>query len=92
VSVSIVFIVGGGFAGLSAARALANAPVQIDLVDRRNYHVFQPLLYQVATAAKVLEWYGVRLLTTPRAGATSQRSILQIAVRDGTHAPLGIAG
>lgn len=46
-----VYIVGGGFAGLWAARALARAPVRVVLVDRRNYHVFQPLLYQVATAA-----------------------------------------
>jgi NADH:ubiquinone reductase (H+-translocating) len=46
-----VFIVGGGFAGLAAARALAAAPVAITLVDRRNHHVFQPLLYQVATAS-----------------------------------------
>ena len=46
-----VVIVGGGFGGLNAARALARAPVQITLVDRRNHHLFQPLLYQVATAA-----------------------------------------
>ncbi len=46
-----VLIVGGGFAGLAAARALADAPVEVMVVDRRNYHVFQPLLYQVATAA-----------------------------------------
>ncbi|CAG1006220.1 NADH dehydrogenase [Phycisphaerales bacterium] len=46
-----VVIVGGGFGGLNAARALAHAPLQITLVDRRNHHVFQPLLYQVATAA-----------------------------------------
>src|SRR4051794_18529971 len=46
-----VVIVGGGFGGLYAARALAPEPVQITLVDRRNYHLFQPLLYQVATAA-----------------------------------------
>lgn len=46
-----VFIVGGGFAGLAAAKALADAPVEVMLVDRRNHHVFQPLLYQVATAA-----------------------------------------
>lgn len=43
-------IVGGGFAGLWAARELAKAPVRITLVDRRNHHLFQPLLYQVATA------------------------------------------
>jgi NADH dehydrogenase len=46
-----VVIVGGGFGGLAAARALAGAPLRITLVDRRNHHVFQPLLYQVATAA-----------------------------------------
>jgi NADH dehydrogenase len=46
-----VIIVGGGFAGLSAAKALAKAPCDVRLVDRRNHHVFQPLLYQVATAS-----------------------------------------
>lgn len=46
-----VLIVGGGFAGLAAAKALADAPVEVMLVDRRNHHVFQPLLYQVATAS-----------------------------------------
>lgn len=46
-----VFIVGGGFAGLEAAKALAGAPADVTLIDRRNHHVFQPLLYQVATAA-----------------------------------------
>lgn len=44
-----VVIVGGGFGGLYAARALRTAPVRITLVDRRNFHLFQPLLYQVAT-------------------------------------------
>jgi NADH dehydrogenase len=43
-------IVGGGFAGLWATRALADAPLRITLVDRSNHHLFQPLLYQVATA------------------------------------------
>jgi NADH dehydrogenase len=46
-----VVIVGAGFGGLSAARLLAKAPVDITVVDSRNYHLFQPLLYQVATAA-----------------------------------------
>ncbi|MDE3034372.1 MAG: NAD(P)/FAD-dependent oxidoreductase [Nitrospirota bacterium] len=46
-----VVIVGGGFGGLYAAKALRQAPVRITLVDRRNHHLFQPLLYQVATAA-----------------------------------------
>ena len=45
-----VVIVGGGFAGLWAARGLARAPVRITLLDRGNHHLFQPLLYQVATA------------------------------------------
>src|SRR5206468_13082902 len=44
-------IVGGGFGGLYAARALRRARARVTLVDRRNHHVFQPLLYQVATAA-----------------------------------------
>jgi NADH dehydrogenase len=46
-----VVVVGGGFAGLNAARALAGRPVHVTVVDRRNHHLFQPLLYQVATAA-----------------------------------------
>src|SRR5688572_12415201 len=45
-----VVIVGGGFGGLHAAKALRRAPVEVVLVDRRNHHLFQPLLYQVATA------------------------------------------
>jgi NADH dehydrogenase len=46
-----VVIIGGGFGGLSAARALKRAPVDITLIDRRNFHLFQPLLYQVATGS-----------------------------------------
>jgi NADH:ubiquinone reductase (H+-translocating) len=46
-----IVILGGGFGGLNAARALARAPVRVTLIDRRNHHLFQPLLYQVATAA-----------------------------------------
>ena len=45
-----VVIIGGGFGGLSAAKALRKADVQVTVLDRRNHHVFQPLLYQVATA------------------------------------------
>lgn len=45
-----VVIVGAGFGGLNAARALAKGPVQITVIDRKNHHTFQPLLYQVATA------------------------------------------
>ena len=47
----LALILGGGFGGLYAARALQKAPVEITLVDRSNHHLFQPLLYQVATAA-----------------------------------------
>ena len=43
-------IIGGGFGGLAAAQALKRAPVRVTLVDRHNHHLFQPLLYQVATA------------------------------------------
>src|SRR5437667_3366865 len=46
-----VVILGGGFGGLYAAKALRRAPVRITMLDRRNHHLFQPLLYQVATAA-----------------------------------------
>ncbi len=45
-----VVVIGGGFGGLAAARVLTGKPVRVTLVDRRNHHVFQPLLYQVATA------------------------------------------
>jgi len=45
-----IVVIGGGFGGLKAAESLAHLPVQITLVDRRNHHTFQPLLYQVATA------------------------------------------
>jgi NADH dehydrogenase len=44
-----VVIVGGGFGGLCAARGLAGAPVSVTLIDKRNYHLFRPMLYQVAT-------------------------------------------
>lgn len=46
-----VLIIGGGFAGLQAAKRLARAPVNITVIDRRNHHLFQPLLYQIASAA-----------------------------------------
>lgn len=61
-----VVILGGGFAGLYAARGLADAPVRITLVDRRNHHLFQPMLYQVATAA-----------LTPSSIAAPIRSVLR---------------
>ena len=45
-----IVIIGGGFAGIAAARALRKSDADIILIDRRNHHIFQPLLYQVATA------------------------------------------
>src|SRR5437773_12057343 len=45
-----VVIVGGGFGGLAAAKALRRTPVEVILIDRTNHHLFQPLLYQVATS------------------------------------------
>src|SRR5579862_6293634 len=61
-----VVIVGGGFAGLAAAKALAKTPAKIILIDRTNHHLFQPLLYQVATA-----------VLTPSQIATPVRGILR---------------
>src|SRR5208283_2254913 len=46
-----VLILGGGFGGLHAARALKRVPVDVTLLDRRNFYLFQPLLYQVATGS-----------------------------------------
>src|SRR5581483_10270565 len=45
-----IVVIGCGFGGLTAAKALAKLPVRLTLIDRRNHHLFQPLLYQVATA------------------------------------------
>src|SRR5918992_328916 len=63
-----VVIVGGGFAGLYAAKALANEAVDVTLIDRKNHHTFQPLLYQVALA-----------LLSPGEIAASLRHILRKA-------------
>src|SRR6266436_2695043 len=62
----LIVIVGGGFGGLAAAKALKNTPAEIILIDRANHHLFQPLLYQVATTA-----------LTPAQIATPIRSILR---------------
>src|SRR5580704_19564493 len=50
-SVHRVVVVGGGFGGLQAVAKLRRAPVEVTLIDRRNFHLFQPLTYQVATGA-----------------------------------------
>src|SRR5271154_2879586 len=46
-----VVILGGGFGGLNAAQKLKRAPIEVTLIDRRNFHLFQPLMYQVATGS-----------------------------------------
>jgi NADH:ubiquinone reductase (H+-translocating) len=61
-----IIIVGGGFAGLAAAKALKNTPAEVILIDRTNHHLFQPLLYQVATS-----------VLTPNQIATPIRSIFR---------------
>ena len=62
-----VVILGAGFGGLNAAIGLRNAAVDVTVVDRRNYHLFQPLLYQVATA-------GLAGAESPRRSAASLRA------------------
>ena len=65
-----VVIIGGGFGGLAAAQALSGAPVQVTLIDRRNFHLFQPLLYQVATG-----WLSpANIASTLRATLSKQRN------------------
>lgn len=61
-----VVIIGGGFGGLYAAKALGNAPVRVTLVDKRNFHLFQPLLYQVATGSLSSEEIAASLRATLR--------------------------
>jgi NADH:ubiquinone reductase (H+-translocating) len=68
---SHVVIIGGGFGGLYAARSLKYAPVQVTLIDRRNFHLFQPLLYQVATG-----WLSPADIASPlRAVLKRQRNV-----------------
>jgi NADH:ubiquinone reductase (H+-translocating) len=88
-----IIIVGGGFGGLYAARALGSLPVHITLVDRKNHHTFQPLLYQVATAGlspadiagpirRILRKYrNVEVLLGEVTGIDPQRR--RVALRDG---------
>src|ERR1700761_3369189 len=85
-----VVIVGAGFGGLEAAFGLAGAPVRITLIDRRNHHLFQPLLYQVATASLAtseIAWpvryllrrrHGVTALFAPVGGVDADRHQVQL--------------
>jgi NADH dehydrogenase len=56
-----VVIIGGGFGGLNAARQLKSDIVDVTLIDRRNYHLFQPLLYQVATGSLAADRFQLSL-------------------------------
>ncbi len=92
-----VVIVGAGFGGLSATRELANAPVSITLIDQQNHHLFQPLLYQVATAALTPAEIGVpirqilrrqknaKVLMDRVVGVDTQNQ--QVLTQDGRHVP-----
>lgn len=89
-----VVILGGGFGGLYAAKALGNTPVQVTLIDRRNFHLFQPLLYQVATGglspsdissplrAVLVRYQNVRVLTAD--AIDIDPVACQLILRDGT--------
>ncbi len=66
-----VAIIGAGFAGLNAAKAFKNAPVDVVLIDKTNYHLFQPLLYQVATAGLSSE----DIASTTRVALRSQKNV-----------------
>jgi NADH:ubiquinone reductase (H+-translocating) len=85
-----VVIVGGGFGGINAVRALRHCPARVTLLDRHNYHVFQPLLYQVATAglspgdiASPIRWMlrrqpDVRVLLADATGIDPQRKVVRL--------------
>jgi NADH dehydrogenase FAD-containing subunit len=95
-----VIIVGGGFAGLSAAKTLRKAPVRVVLIDRTNHHVFQPLLYQVATsvlspaqvAAPIREILGKQHNTTvilgEVTGVDKEKKCVLVDTRDRKGVPL----
>ena len=71
----VVVIVGAGFGGLAATTALAGEPVDIVLVDQRNHHLFQPLLYQVATA-----WLSPADIAAPIRGIFSTRKNVSVVL------------
>jgi NADH dehydrogenase len=89
-----VVIVGSGFGGLNAAQALASAPVSITVIDRRNHHTFQPLLYQVATAGlspgeiaapirSILHRHkNIEVLLAEVTGFDLERRVVQVAVQN----------
>lgn len=92
-----VVILGAGFGGLTAARALRDAPVDVTLIDRHNYHLFQPLLYQVATATLSPADIAVPIRSTFRDQKNAKvllgdvagidRAARTIELKDGRHVP-----
>jgi NADH dehydrogenase len=80
-----VLIIGGGFAGIAAARALKRADVEVTLIDRRNHHIFQPLLYQVATAV-----LAPSEIATPIRQLEAKQNNLSVILADVTGINIGI--
>lgn len=78
-----VVIIGGGFAGLNVAQGLRRSPVLVRLIDRRNYHLFQPLLYQVATAE-----LSPANIAAPIRNILSKQKNVQVALGEVTHVDL----
>lgn len=76
---SNVVIIGGGFGGLYAAHTLKDAPVQITLIDRRNFHLFQPLLYQVATG-----WLSPADIASPLRAVLKRQSNVKVLLAEAT--------
>jgi len=87
-----VVIVGGGFGGLAAARALRRAPVQVTLIDRNNHHVFQPLLYQAATSTLETVDIGYPLRTILRRQKNTEVLMATVESIDATAQTLQLSG
>jgi NADH:ubiquinone reductase (H+-translocating) len=86
-----VVIVGGGFGGLYCARALRRAPVRVTVIDRRNFHLFQPLLYQVATASLSPADIAGPIRTILRRQANAQVWMGEVVDVDRTHRTVSLA-
>ncbi len=84
-------IVGGGFAGLYAAKALRGAPVSVTLIDRTNYHLFQPMLYQVATAALDTSDIASPIRSILRRQRNTEVLMADVAAVDASHRRLELA-